>query len=133
MYVRIRTAKSFQSDTRSNNSESLCQLQSTRCPCTLQLTKTFGSKRPALFELLLGVSLWNDFAVHLECSISLYQITYVRIWYKATKTWYKVKTTHGNPLMVNIHTYTCQHVCYMWGAVCVKNEGNLYPNLWQNM
>lgn len=44
-------------------------------PCTLQLTEPFGSKRPAShFESLLRVLLWNDFAVHVERSMTLYQI-----------------------------------------------------------
>ena len=34
--------------------------------CTLQLTKTFWSKCPELlFELLLRVLIWNDFAMHV--------------------------------------------------------------------
>ena len=68
----------------------LFRLQITRCTrCThthslslysAWLTEIFGSKHPAsYFELLLCVLLWNNFAVHLERSMSLYQnnTTYV--------------------------------------------------------
>ena len=51
-----------------------CRVQGPCTPCTLQLRKTFGSKRPAsYFELLLHVLLVNNFAVHNYILLIMHQ------------------------------------------------------------
>ena len=103
------TAKLFQSNTRSNNSKydagcfnpkvfANCRVQGPCTPCTPQLRKTFGSKRPAsYFELLLRVLLVNDFAVHNYILLIMHQrMNRNKLFEWACKmcnrTWYELRT-----------------------------------------
>ena len=81
--------------------------------CTLHLTKTFGSKRPAShFELLLRELLWNDFTVYLERSMSLYQIMYVlgceRLCRHRDNEWKACLIQIKSPEL--LHTYSAMYI-----------------------